>query len=267
VRTRTPEDIAHLILERWRLTRQRSARTKLALKTAAIGRVTPDWPEVTPRLHWPVADHREAHDAFAKLITRGSSYRLLPICGESGTGKSHLTQQFLSNALQIPSLTFGRFDFKGSTDMEKEVRIFSDALQVPTPRTGIAVSLQLADMLSALRSTAAPTLLIFDTFERAGEAERWVKETLLLFLARSPWLRVIVVGQRTTHPHGEPWARWSAPIVELRLPTPEDWFAYGREHRPDEPLITLDMVRRTHALCNGQSALLSQLFGPSGRRW
>ncbi len=219
-----------------------------------------DWPDTAPALQWPVADHTAARDAFAKLITRGSPFRFLPISGISEMGKSHLTNQFLANALTIPHLTCGRFDFKGSADMDSALGAFADHLGAPVPKPGTGVSAQLAEIFNALKAKAHPTLLIFDTFEAASEAERWVKETLLLSLPRAPWLRVIIVGQKVPPSHGQAWAAVSAPPVALRAPTPEEWFEYGQPYKPG---LTLDFVRQAHGHCGEKIALLAGLLGPA----
>ena len=221
----------------------------------------PDWPAVAPLLDWPVADHSEAQRAFAQLITRAAPFRLLPIQGVSETGKSHLTKQFLRNALKIPDLTCGRFDFKGSSDMDAELRTFAERLDVPTPKPGTGVSRQLAQIFASVKKAARPTLLIFDTFELAGEAERWVNENLLLDVIRAPWLRVIIVGQRVPKSYGEPWAGVSAQPIELHSPTPEEWFDYGKPHKASSE-FTLEWVRSLHALANGKSSIIAQVCGP-----
>jgi hypothetical protein len=222
-----------------------------------------DWPIVAPPLDWPVADHTDAQRAFAQLITRGASLRHLPIQGASDTGKSHLTKQFLRNALKIPELTCGRFDFKGSSDMDAELRAFADRLGVAAPAPGSGVASQLAQIFGALRKAARPTLLIFDTFELAGDAERWVKDNLLLSVIASTWLRVIVVGQRATVPNGEPWEGHSFATIQLRQPTPEEWYAYGKPHHTS-PEFTLDMVRSVYKWVGGKSSLIAQICRPSG---
>jgi hypothetical protein len=251
---KSPEEVAALVLERLALN-EASAQAQPA--SAA----TPDatWPEVAPVLDWPVADHREAQQAFAQLVTRAAKFRLLPIAGLSETGKSHLTKQFLRNALKIQGLTCGRFDFKGSADMDGELGTFAERLGVEAPKPQTTVAAQLGSILASLSKRARPTLLIFDTFESAGDAQRWVKDNLLLAVVRSPWLRVVVVGQRTTKPFGEPWAEISAPPIELRSPSPQEWFDYGLPHKPG---ITLEFVRQAHECCGGKSALLAQLLGP-----
>jgi hypothetical protein len=256
---KTPPETATLILERLALNEgQDKDHYTATSQTTAASAV--DWPDIAPPLDWPVADHRDAQRAFAQLITRAAAFRLLLIHGGSETGKSHLTKQFLGNALKLPQLTCGRFDFKGSSDMDGELRAFAERLEVSIPKPGAGVSSQLAQIFAMLKEAARPTLLIFDTFEMVGDAERWVKETLLLSMIRAPWLRIVVVGQRVMKPHGEPWAGFSSQPVELCAPTPQEWFDYGQPHKPG---LTLEFVRQAHAMSGGKSALLAQLLGPA----
>jgi hypothetical protein len=255
--TKTPAEAALLILQRLALN---EGYPKDYYTGDALAR--PDWPVVAPQLDWPVADHTEAQGAFAKLITRGAPFRILPIRGSSETGKSHLTRQFLGNALNIQDLTCGRFDFKATSDMDDELRTFTDGLEVPTPTPGPSVSNQLASVFASLKEKARPTLLIFDTFERAGEAERWVKESLLLAVKKAPWLRVIIVGQQVPNKYGEPWAGSSSEPIELRPPTPQEWFDFGKPHHHDSPDFTIEWVRSLHATVKGKSSVLAQVCGP-----
>lgn len=245
---KTPAEVATLITERLTLNERDT-------------QAGPDWPAVAPPLDWPVADHSEAQRAFEQLITRAAPFRLLPIQGVSETGKSHLTKQFLRNALKIPALTYGRFDFKGSSDMDAELHAFAERLDVPTPTPGTGVSRQLAQIFASVKQAARPTLLIFDTFEMVGEAERWVKDNLLLDVIRAPWLRVIIVGQRVPTPYGEPWADFSPQPIVLHPPTPEEWFTYGKSHKAS-PEFTLEWVRTLHARVNGKSSIIAQVLRP-----
>jgi hypothetical protein len=252
---RSPSAVAALILQRLALN-EGNPRDHY-IRNAPIG---PDWPEVAPSLDWPVADHSEARSAFAQLITRNAPFRILPIYGGSETGKSHLSKQFLGNSFKINGLSRGRFDFKGSSDMDAELRDFAERLKVDVPAVRSGVSAQLANIFASLEATARPTLLIFDTFELSGEAERWVKENLLLSAISALWLRVIIVGQRVPARPGEPWAGVSSPPIELRPPTADEWFEYGQSHRPG---LTLEFVRQAHKYSGGKSSVLNQLFGPA----
>jgi hypothetical protein len=253
-----PAELAQLILQRLALNKGLERDHYLAAG-AAPARAGPDWPDKPPALDWPVADHTKARAAFEALVTRHSAHRLLLISGSTDTGKSHLSKQFVRNTLKIDELRVGRFDFKGSTDMDEELRSLAQRLDVNAPVAGSGASRQLAQIFNELRAGARPTLLIFDTFEAAGEAERWVRENLLLALVRAPWLRVVILGQRVPRAHGEPWADAAAPPIELSSPSPQEWYEFGRQHREG---LTLELVERVHELARGHGGTLAQLLGP-----
>ena len=213
-----------------------------------------DWPDIAPSLRWPMADHSEARESFAALITRGVSYQLLAIHGVSETGKSHLTRSFLKSALKfLPNCRCGRFDFRGTSDVEGGLTSFVQHLNVPAPAAG-TLAARLSTILDALARNAQPTLLIFDTYELAGEADRWVRETLLTRLIRAPWLRIVTAGQ--SHPGSDDDAR----IIRLTEPSLDDWLAFALESKKP---ATLDFVREAHALCGGSAAVLAKLLGPA----
>ena len=157
-----------------------------------------DWPEQPPVLHWPVADHSPVRLAFERLLTRTPSGRFLSLRGVSETGKSHITQQMLGNALRLTDLACGRFDFKGTIDAEAEIRAFVQNLDVPLPPAGLALSERFGQILEALKHRARPALLIFDTYEHAGAGQDWVEKQLLPGLIRAAWMRVVIAGQRCT---------------------------------------------------------------------
>lgn len=220
--------------------------------------VAAEWPETAPdNFRWPLADHGEARLAFATLVTRSATGKLLAIRGESETGKSHLTRQFLTNAQRrLPGCAAGRFDFKGTTDIAGGLRSFADQLAAPPPPEG-----DLAHRLSALvRSLGQrPALLIFDGYEFAGEADRWVRESLLTNLHRSPWLRVILAGQKVPDCHGHGWEEDSH-IITLAPPNPDDWLTYALENKRS---VDLDIVTHIHTLARGRASAIAPLLGPA----
>jgi len=229
---------------------------------AATSAIVSGWPDEAPHLAWPMADHTEARSAFAGLITRGSKFRLLPVQGSSETGKSLLTRQILGNALRMPGLACGRMDFKGPADLAGQaINTFVQHLGVAAPPASLGLTGQLSKIMTDLAGRAQPALLVFDTFDLAGEAERWARESLLPWLMRAEWLRVVIAGQAVPRFHGEAGADCCAPTIQLQPPAPEDWFAYGQEHR--KPGLTLELVRQVHTLCQGKSSLLAQMFGPA----
>ena len=219
------------------------------------------WPDSPlPSLEWPMADHSGARDAFACLLTRDAPWRLLPLRGLSETGKSHITRQMLANALQVSDLACGRFDFKGTTDMDAEVRAFVQDLGVPLPPTSPRLNDRLAHILDALKHRARPALLVFDTYEAAGEAQDWAEKQLLPSLIRSTWLRVVIAGQRVPRDAGAVWASAARAPLQLTPPPPADWFDYGKHHRPGLTLADVEIACR---LSSHKASLLAQLLGPT----
>jgi len=250
VRTRTVAQAAELIIERLRLIIPDLQTTSTILTPAA------SWPGSRPQLDWPIADHNNACSAFETLLAAAAPRRFLPICGLSKAGKSHVTRLMRDNALAIPGLACGRFDFKGTTGMDAELSAFVQELGTPVPPSDPRLSVRLGRILEALKQRAHPTLLIFDTYEAAGEAQDWVEKQLLPGLIRATWLRVVVAGQSVPPSTG---TTAFAP-VQLVPPPPEDWFLFGRRHKPD---ITLEFVRQAHQCCGGNAYTLAQLLGPA----
>src|SRR5262249_14969062 len=151
-------------------------------------------PESPDPLHWPVANHGDVREASSQLLARNAPWRFLPIVGPSGRGKSHITRQILANSLRLPELACGRFDFKGTTGMDAEVRAFVQGLGVSLAPEGLKLNHRLGHVLDQLRQRRRPTLHILDTYEAAGEVQDWVERQLLPGLIRATWLRVVVSG-------------------------------------------------------------------------
>ena len=249
IRGRSLAEAANLILERLFMIRP-------DLRKAALD--APDWAENPPALYWPMADHTDARKAFESLLTRAAPWRLLRIRGPSETGKSHISRQMLRNALNVPGLACGRFDFKGTTDMDAELRAFVQELGVSFPTSG-RLNERLSHILGVLKQRTKPALLVFDTYELAGEAQDWVEKQLLPSLIRDTWLRVVITGQRVPESTGAIWDTQTSPLVTLSPPPPPEWFAYGRQHHPD---LTLADVETACRLAGDKAPLLDQLLGP-----
>ncbi len=253
VRLRSSTESADLIVARLRM-----LYAKLE-STSDSSPSEPAWLESRPTLFWPMADHSGAREAFGELLTASVAWRLLRIEGASETGKSHITRQILANSLAIPEVAPGRFDFKGTTDMDREVRAFVQDLGIPAPHPSPRLHERLDQILDALRKRSRPTLLIFDTYEMAGEAKDWVERSLLQVLIRSAWLRVVIAGQQVPESTGAVWAAVAHPTIRLAQPPPKEWFDYGKQHRDD---LTLAMVEDACRLARDKASLLAQLLGP-----
>ena len=261
---KTPEQFADLILERLAINEQKprefykSSKSSIAI-TADQSESTLLWPLIADILPLRVANHKEPQIAFHRLLSTEAPYQLLRIEGDSQTGKTHLSKQFLGSVFALPGLRCGRFDFKGSSDMDLEVNGFAEQLNLAPPPQESLVS-RLSQILLMLKNDPRPTLLILDTFEAAGDADDWVRNSLLLTMMRCPWLRLVICGQRTAGSRGEPWETRSSDLIQLGRPTPEDWWVYGKSGQPD---LSLENVRWAYESSGGQSSTLAQLLGPT----
>lgn len=253
VRNRSAAESAQLIVDRLHLLRPDLRPVD------SPGTAKRDWPETPPPLSWPMADHSSAREAFAELLSSRSRWRFLPIRGVSETGKSHISRQMLANALAIPDIACGRFDFKGTTSMDSEVRAFVQDLGVPMPPSDRKLHERLGGVLDELKRLSHPTLLIFDTYEMVGEAQEWVERQLLPCLIRGTWLRVVITGQKVPNSAGSVCAAVARPAVQLVPPQPVDWFDYGKLHRHD---LTLAEVETACRLASLKPSLMAQLLGP-----
>jgi hypothetical protein len=250
VRGRRSTDAAELIVARLNLVRAGNG---------VVQQAVPQWPKDAPELQWPMADHGEARGAFARLLCDASPERALLLQGASETGKSHMTTQMIRNAMALPEVVCGRFDFKGTTSMDIEVEAFSRPLDVEPP-AGQTLNERLGKIFTELRRRGRPTLLVFDTYEVAGQARDWIEGVLLPHVVSAHWLRVVVVGQTVPRRVGSTWESVAAPTMTLQVPGPEDWFEYGRARHGET--LKFDFVEQAHRLAEGKAIVLAGLFGP-----
>jgi hypothetical protein len=250
VRGRTPLEAAEMIVARLNLTRPHASDAEP---------VVARWPSVPPTLHWPMADHGEAREAFANLLCEAAPQRALLVRGASETGKSHMSKQMIRNATPLPEVASGRFDFKGTTSIGVEIEAFSQPLGIEPP-AGQTLREQLAKIFTQLRRRARPALLVFDTYEAAGDAKDWIESVLLPHLVSARWLRVVIIGQSVPVRAGSTWEPVAAGPLTLQLPGPEDWLAYGRVNRGET--VDIDFVTQVHQYADGKPSLLAGLLGP-----
>jgi hypothetical protein len=258
LRRKTATEAAEQIVARLNLVRRAAgAGGGAGLSGAALSGA--GWPGKTPVLQWPMADHSEARGAFARLLSDGSAQRALLVRGASETGKTHMSRQMIRNAMQLPGVVAGRFDFKGTTNIGVEIEAFSGPLGIEPP-AGQTLSERLAKVFTELRKKGRPALLVFDTYEAAGEARDWVESVLLPHLVSSRWLRVVIVGQTVPERFGSTWESVGAGPLTLQLPSPEDWLTYGRANRGET--VNLEFVSLAHQLANGKPSVLAVMLGP-----
>lgn len=217
------------------------------------------WPVHVPELQWPMADHGEARQAFAELLCDVNSQRVLLVRGASETGKSHMSKQMIRNAMLLPGVMSGRFDFKGTTNMDVEIEAFSRLLGVDPP-SGQTLNERLAKIFTELRRRAQPSLLVFDTYEAAGEARDWIEGVLLPHLVSARWLRAVIIGQTVPARAGSIWESVATGPLTLELPGPEAWLVYGRANRSQT--LDLEFVTQAHWYADGKPSVLAGLLGP-----
>jgi TIR domain len=258
-RGKLAKDAANLVVERLRIVCESMTSSDPGVLSKSVD-TSADWPENAPGLHWPMADHTEARDAFRCLFSKTVRTRALLILGQSGTGKTHMAKQMKLNGSAQRDVLCGRFDFKGMTNLDDEVDQFARELTLDKP-SGIRLNERLGNLFDQLRTRRSPTLLIFDTFEAGGEACTWVERVALGELDRAPWLRVVVIGQAVPTRAGSTWASMAPPTIQLENPGPEHWFEYGKASRPNAN-ITIAAVRENHELVFGHATTLAGLYGP-----
>jgi len=250
LRDKTPVEAAELIVARLNLVRS---------YVSDVEPIAARWPKDVPVLQWPMADNGEARGVFAKLLSEACAERVLLVRGASETGKSHMSKQMIRNAMLLPGVVAGRFDFKGTTNIGVEIEAFSRPLDIEPP-TGRTLNERLAKIFTELRRRPRPTLLVFDTYEAAGETKDWVERVLLPHLVFARWLRVVVIGQSVPDRVGSTWESFATGPLTLHLPGPEDWLAYGRANHGDT--LDLKFVTQAHLYAEGKPSLLSGLLGP-----
>jgi hypothetical protein len=218
-----------------------------------------DWPDSVDSLKWPLANHDNARLAFAELVTRSAKFRLLAIKGSSETGKSHLTEQFFNNARRrVTVCRCARFDFKGTDQIDQTLATFVQHLGVPLPPPAISLSDRFRPILQSLAQRQQPCLLIFDTYEDAGDAERWICDSLLASLHLYQWLRVVIAGQNVPPCHGKLWDE-EAMVLNLAQPEPVHWHTYAQTNGR---AMSLRFIQEAHKHTNGKASILAQLCGP-----
>ena len=250
IRDRTPAETAELIVGRLKLVRGYACDVKPEDE---------QWPSDVPELQWPMADHGEAREAFARLLCEASAERVLLVQGASETGKSHMSNQMIRNARGLPGVVSGRFDFKGTTNIDVEIEAFARPLGIEPP-AGQTLHERFGKIFTELRRRIRPTLLVFDTYEHAGETKNWIESVLLPYLVPSPWLRVVITGQSVPKRSGSTWESVAASMVTLQVPGPKDWLEYGQANRGDS--VSLDFVTQAHQLGAGKASVLASLLGP-----
>jgi hypothetical protein len=217
------------------------------------------WPDSPPALDWRMADQTTARDAFSELLTVGTTRRILLLHGPTEHGKTHLTRHLHEYALGLRWLACGRFDCKGTAGIDGEFDSFLPHLDISLD-TGLALDgpKRFAAILAALAQRAHPTLLVFDTYEVIGAAERWIEDQLLPTTIRAEWLRVVIAGQRVPDRTRGGWDAIAFPTISVPKPSPDDWHIFGLAH---DPALQRHFVEQIYTKVDGSVSLLASVLG------
>lgn len=250
LRNKTAAEAAELIVARLDLIRGYSGNSEPFVTR---------WPQDAPILQWPMANHSQARNAFGGLLSETSRERALLVRGAPETGKSHISRLMIRNAMLLPGVVSARFDFKGTTSMGIEIEAFSQPLGIDPP-PGKSLNERLGKIFAKLREKSQPTVLVFDTYEAAGQVKNWIEYVLLPHLVTADWLRVVIIGQTVPTRVGSTWESVAAGTLTLQFPGPEDWLEYGRANRGEG--LNLKFVTEVHQYADGRPSLLAGLLGP-----
>jgi hypothetical protein len=178
---------------------------------------------------------------------------MLPIRGAQETGKSSLAKQMERNVAELlPQLRCGRFDFKGDVNQQIEIDALAGSL-------GLTGAEKLRGVLEQLLRVPKPTVLIFDTYEEAGEDGTWLERRFLAELRRVDWLRVVILGREVPAVRDTVWESTAAPAILLTQPDAQAWFEYSRRLDLGAD-FDLDFVTRLHRAVAGRPATIRNVF-------
>jgi hypothetical protein len=244
----TPESAAALILERLVLNGGNKA-----LSSSAVALPT-SFPSTPPEISWPLADGFAVRDAVKKVLCAQSKHRIVLLEGHSGHGKSAICHVLRDLRWHFKWLRCGRFELKGGADVGRALDDFIVDLQATAhlPASAYTAPYQRANALfAALDRSPQPTLLVFDTFEEAGDFGVWVEERVLFEVINRDWLRVVVAGRRLPTV-AMPCSSFAAPPVKVDRLAMHDWLEYGRRfdrHLPKHKVqIIYDVAGDDHRM-------------------
>lgn len=228
-RERTPEQSAALILD----------RLALILPEASMPSAeTNAWPTAPTPYEHGLADRTEQWPEIQRLMTAGAAKRLLLFKGNSGHSKSALLNAAADYARHL-GIAVGHVDFKDSQLLHQANLLRQLRLDLGPVLPGFAAGEpDVWKLLESLRQLKAPALLLLDTYEKAADSKElaeMIENPLLAEIARSPWLRCLIAGQKIPDSRA---ARWREQASELALEPIDDQQAWKDWIRRKNPQVS-----------------------------
>jgi hypothetical protein len=192
-----------------------------------------EWPEPGPAHVRILADRRAEFEIFEKMITGRSRERILLLSGESGSGKTLLTEKLIQYAKSL-GVPVASADCKGTPDLD---RIFNKLLSGLGPgilpqaetATGYARIWRLLDDLAELKR---PVLIALDTWESSTDETLEMIEKVLQAIPGTPAAVVVIGGQAVPDCASGNWAGLAVPRHLEPIDSSEDWIEYARGKFP-----------------------------------
>lgn len=201
------------------------------------------WPDSASAESPILADRKGEFETFTRMITGASKKRVMLLEGESGSGKTVLTNELAKYAHKL-GLWVAKADCKGTPPLNSVIdSLLMDVPGVLAGTEGTQGAGRPREMIEDLATLDRPFLLSLDTWQESEEAVRkWVTQILLPDLSRLPGVVVLISGQRNLpNATGTSWED----VTERRhlqpISSAEDWFEYSRRKWPGS-IINRDHV-------------------------
>jgi len=191
------------------------------------------WPAPLPTQGRILADRRAEFEIFTRMITGQSKERVLLLKGESGSGKTVLSNELMEYARGL-RVEVARADCKGCPSMDSILAtLLFDLPPGFLPETEKAVgALRFFKMIEDLIALDRPLLIALDTWQDSSEEVRkWIEQRLLPGVPRMPGVVALIGGHEVPKP-AQTWGDFAAPRQLEPITSAEDWFEYTQRRWP-----------------------------------
>jgi hypothetical protein len=186
-----------------------------------------------------VADRKPEFRQFESIITGASAQRILLIKGESGVGKSRITEAFEQYARGLAvTVASIRLEIDSTMDGVFDSLVFSAGGELFAEATAASGTNRFLVIINELVTCDRPFLLMIDNWQMAKDnLRRWVEQQLFPQLDRMPHVAVMITGQQVPDHRGAQWNE-IAEVRELGLiQSPDDWMEFCHLEWPGTKIV------------------------------